>query len=49
MIEADGRFGPGGKKSNQHQLWESLLFEEVEETKKLMKTHEDELAKMVAP
>jgi len=45
MLEAAGRFGPGGKKPNQHQLRESLLSEEVEETKKLMKTHEDEWAK----
>jgi hypothetical protein len=29
MIEAAGRFGPGGKKPNQHQLREALLFEEV--------------------
>jgi len=40
VIEAAGRFGPGGKKPNQHQLREKLLFEEVEETKKMMKAHE---------
>ena len=45
VIEAAGRFGPGGKKPNQHQLREKLLFEEVEETKKMMKAHEEEWAK----
>ncbi|XP_066324053.1 uncharacterized protein [Miscanthus floridulus] len=45
VIEVAGRFGPGGKKPNQHQLREKLLFEEVEETKKMMKAHEEEWAK----
>lgn len=45
MIEAAGRFGPGGKKPNQHQLREKLLLEEVEDTKKILKVHEVEWAK----
>ncbi|CAO2038512.1 unnamed protein product, partial [Urochloa humidicola] len=45
MIEAAGRFGPGGKKPNQHQLRETLLFEEVDDTKKMLKLHEQEWAK----
>lgn len=45
VIEAAGRFGPGGKKPNQHQLREKLLFEEVEDTKKVLKVHEQEWAK----
>jgi hypothetical protein len=45
VLEAAGRFGPGGKKPNQHQLRESLLFEEVNDTKKMMKAHEEEWAK----
>ncbi|CAO2210623.1 unnamed protein product [Urochloa humidicola] len=45
MIEAAGRFGPGGRKPNQHELREKLLYEEVEDTKKLMKVQEEEWAK----
>ncbi|KAJ1259807.1 hypothetical protein BS78_10G184300 [Paspalum vaginatum] len=45
LLEAAGRFGPGGKKPNQHELREKLLHEEVEDTKKLLKLHEKEWAK----
>lgn len=45
MLEAAGRFGPGGHKPNQHELWEKLLYEEVEDTKKLLKQQEQEWAK----
>ncbi|XP_062222565.1 uncharacterized protein LOC133921624 isoform X1 [Phragmites australis] len=40
MLEAAGRFGPGAKKPNQHELREKLLYEEVEDTKKLLKVQE---------
>ena len=40
MLEAAGRFGPGGKKPYQHELRENLLHEEVEDTKKLLKEQE---------
>ncbi|CAA0829171.1 hAT transposon superfamily protein [Striga hermonthica] len=45
MIEAAGRFGPSGKKPNQHELREKLLYEEVEDTKKLLKSQEEDWAK----
>ncbi|CAO2148778.1 unnamed protein product [Urochloa humidicola] len=45
MIEAAGRFGPGGKKPNQHELREKLLYEEVEDTKKMLKGQEEDWAK----
>jgi hypothetical protein len=45
VIEAAGRFGPGGKKPNQHQLLETLLFEEVDDIKNMLKLHEEEWAK----
>lgn len=45
MLEAAGRFGPGGKKPNQHELRETLLYEEVEDTKKLLKVQEEDWAK----
>ncbi|KAJ1287784.1 hypothetical protein BS78_02G037200 [Paspalum vaginatum] len=45
LLEAAGRFGPGGKKPNQHELREKLLHEEVEDTKKLLKLQEKEWAK----
>lgn len=45
MIEAASRFGPGGKKPNQHQLRETMLFEEVDDTKKMLKLHEEEWVK----
>ena len=37
--------GPGGKKPNQHELREKLLFEEVEDTKKMLKVQEEDWAK----
>jgi hypothetical protein len=40
VLEAAGRFGPGGKKPYQHELREKLLHEEVEDTKKLLKEQE---------
>jgi len=40
VLEAAGRFGPGGKKPYQHELRENLLHEEVEDTKKLLKEQE---------
>jgi hypothetical protein len=45
MIEAAGRFGPGGRKPTQHELREKLLYEEVEDTRKLLKVQEEEWAK----
>ncbi|PWZ38876.1 hypothetical protein Zm00014a_043588 [Zea mays] len=45
LLEAAGRFGPGGKKPNQHELREKLLHEEVEDTKKLLKVQEKEWTK----
>ncbi|WVZ56003.1 hypothetical protein U9M48_006593 [Paspalum notatum var. saurae] len=45
LLEAAGRFGPGGKKPNQHELREKLLLEEVDNTKKLVKLQEKEWAK----
>ena len=45
LLEAVGRFGPGGQKPNQHELREKLLYEEVEDTKKLLKLQEQEWAK----
>jgi len=45
LLEAAGRFGPGGQKPNQHELREKLLYEEVEDTKKLLKLQEQEWAK----
>ena len=45
MLEAARRFGPGGQKPNQRELREKLLYEEVEDTKKLLKLQEQEWAK----
>lgn len=45
MLEAAGRFGPGGKKPNQHELREKLLYEEVDSTKKLLKIQEQDWGK----
>ncbi|CAD6243862.1 unnamed protein product [Miscanthus lutarioriparius] len=45
LLEAAGRFGPGGQKPNQHELREKLLYDEVEDTKKLLKLQEQEWAK----
>jgi hypothetical protein len=45
VIEAAGQFGPGGKKPNQHQLRETFLLEEVDDTKKMLKLHKEEWAK----
>ncbi|KAK3119406.1 hypothetical protein QOZ80_9BG0719220 [Eleusine coracana subsp. coracana] len=45
MVEAIGRFGPGAKKPYQHELREKLLYEEVDDTKNMLKVLENEWAK----
>ena len=45
LIEAAGRFSPSGMKPNQHEIREKLLYEEVEDTKKLLKQQEQEWSK----
>lgn len=45
MLEAAGRFGPGGKKLNQHEIREKLLYEEVEDTRKLLTQQEEDWGK----
>ncbi|GJN36551.1 hypothetical protein PR202_gb25424 [Eleusine coracana subsp. coracana] len=45
MVEAIGRFGPGAKKPYQHELQEKLLYEEVNDTKNMLKVLENEWAK----
>jgi hypothetical protein len=42
---AAGHFGPDGKKPNQHEIHEKLLYEKVEDTKKLLKRQEEEWSK----
>ena len=42
MLEADGHFGPGAKKPYQR---EKLLYEEVSDTKEMLKLQENEWAK----
>uniref|UniRef100_K3XSF2 DUF659 domain-containing protein n=1 Tax=Setaria italica TaxID=4555 RepID=K3XSF2_SETIT len=37
MVEVAGLCGPGGRKPTQHELREKLLYDEVEDTKKLLK------------
>ncbi|KAL6606291.1 hypothetical protein ACP70R_041944 [Stipagrostis hirtigluma subsp. patula] len=37
MLGAAGRFGPGARKPNQHELREKLLQLEVEDTRKMLK------------
>lgn len=44
MCEAIGRFGPGFVGPSQYDCREKLLKEEVERTKDLLKTHEEERA-----
>jgi hypothetical protein len=44
-LEAAGRFGPGGRKPNQHELREKFLQLEVEDTRKMLKVQEEEWAK----
>jgi hypothetical protein len=45
MLEAAGRYGPGEKKPYQHELREKLLYEEVSDTKEMLKVREREWAK----
>jgi hypothetical protein len=45
MLEAAGRYGPGAKKPYQHELREKLLYEEVSDTKEMLKVREREWAK----
>ncbi|KAK3147263.1 hypothetical protein QOZ80_3BG0280240 [Eleusine coracana subsp. coracana] len=45
LLEVAGRFGPGAKKPYQHELREKLLYEEVEDTKQMLKIQEKEWAK----
>uniref|UniRef100_A0A0A9DCK4 DUF659 domain-containing protein n=1 Tax=Arundo donax TaxID=35708 RepID=A0A0A9DCK4_ARUDO len=45
LIEAAGRFGPGGRKPNQHELRDKLLHEEVEDTRMLLMLQEEDWAK----
>jgi hypothetical protein len=45
MLEAAGRYGPGAKKPYQHELREKLLYEEVSDTKEMLKVQEREWAK----
>lgn len=47
MVEVAGLCGPGGRKPTQHELREKLLYDEVEDTKKLLKVQEEWL-RMVA-
>jgi hypothetical protein len=45
MLEATGRYGLGAKKPYQHELREKLLYEEVSDTKEMLKVQEREWAK----